>query len=377
MLESDAWRGQETSLIPAIEVWHLYSYNLHKATYHGLNKLKGREGKRNFIIGRGSYAGMHRYAGLWTGDNGSTWDHFRISVSQVLAAGLSGVTITGADVGGFEEGFEGQQWADPELIIRWFCAYFMLPWFRCHYMGKPGKKQFQEPYRYTDKFNNRGASDAPPADEYYLYKSVEPICRYYIKLRYTLLQLLYDTMFDNLFTGLPIARALVVSDTLDEALFTDFQSFLSDEYVIGNDLLIAPIMTPQSDDQGHTQNWFENGQWHKPYRTHGERDVYLPQHYSWYPFNLRVNFDPNTNPGAKLSTACDGGSTIRWGGNIGPQTTNDDEDNPGSLQYVTAMYVREGGIIPQIGARTHVPGKDEQDVNPITVHVYPGRSNVR
>ncbi|NEQ40407.1 MAG: hypothetical protein F6K40_30915 [Okeania sp. SIO3I5] len=42
---------------PAIKVWNLYSYNLHKGTYNGLNNLyqlsddlKWRENKRNFII---------------------------------------------------------------------------------------------------------------------------------------------------------------------------------------------------------------------------------------------------------------------------------------------------------------------------------------
>jgi alpha-glucosidase len=46
---------QTTSpLSPAIKIWNLYSYNLHKATYEGLNRLPGRDNKRNFIIGRGS-----------------------------------------------------------------------------------------------------------------------------------------------------------------------------------------------------------------------------------------------------------------------------------------------------------------------------------
>lgn len=84
MVDSDQWSGEATEpMKPALEIWALYSYNLHKATYEGLNVLKGRENKRNFIIGRGSYAGAHKWAGLWTGDNASTWDHFQISVNQV------------------------------------------------------------------------------------------------------------------------------------------------------------------------------------------------------------------------------------------------------------------------------------------------------
>lgn len=42
-----------------------------------------------------------------------------------------------------------------------------------------------------------------------MYLSVEPVCKYFVELRYTLLQLLYDAMFENQITGMPIARALV------------------------------------------------------------------------------------------------------------------------------------------------------------------------
>ncbi|KAL0256827.1 hypothetical protein SLS55_007636 [Diplodia seriata] len=83
-----------------------------------------------------------RYAGLWTGDNASTWDFLQISVAQVIALGLAGVTIAGADVGGFEPP-EGNLTAftDPELLIRWYCAYSLLPWFRNHYTAKHTDKE--------------------------------------------------------------------------------------------------------------------------------------------------------------------------------------------------------------------------------------------
>lgn len=144
LLDSDGWSGDPKSADKkkAIEIWSLYSYNLHKATYHGINnlhklskgvkneKLAWREGRRNFIIGRGSFAGSHRFSGLWTGDNSSTWEFLKISVAQVLALGLSGVTISGADVGGFESKENEDNFANPELVIRWYSAYSLLPWFR-------------------------------------------------------------------------------------------------------------------------------------------------------------------------------------------------------------------------------------------------------
>lgn len=42
-----------------------------------------------------------------------------------------------------------------------------------------------------------------------VYRAVLPICKYLIRLRYSLLQLSYDAMFENMLTGLPIARAMV------------------------------------------------------------------------------------------------------------------------------------------------------------------------
>jgi hypothetical protein len=134
---------------PAINAWHVYSYDLHKATYHGLNHLVGRENKRNFIIGRGCFSGINRFAGLWTGDNSSSWEFLKINVfSQVLALGPSGVAICGQDIGGFTSEEDWQHWADPELLIRWTCAGAFLPWFRNHYAKKDRTKYFQEPYAY-------------------------------------------------------------------------------------------------------------------------------------------------------------------------------------------------------------------------------------
>lgn len=49
---------------------------------------------------------------------------------------------------------------------------------------------------------------------------MEPVCRYYVELRYTLLQLLYDTMFENQVNGLPIARTLVRNSHLKLKVLT-------------------------------------------------------------------------------------------------------------------------------------------------------------
>ncbi|MCL2577293.1 MAG: hypothetical protein FWE27_04500 [Defluviitaleaceae bacterium] len=92
--------------------------------------MTGRDNKRNFIVGRGSYTGMHRFAALWTCDNSSNWDFLKINIAQILSLGMAG-----QDIGGFEREHDWENWADPELLIRRTAAGAFLPWFRNHYMG--------------------------------------------------------------------------------------------------------------------------------------------------------------------------------------------------------------------------------------------------
>ena len=324
---------------PALKVWNLYSYNLHKATYDGLNKLPGRENKRNLIIGRGSYVGSHRYAGLWTGDNSSDWDFLQMNISQVLSLGMHALAITGQDIGGFEEGeIDRGKWASPELLIRWTGAGAFLPWFRNHYVRK-GRKEFQEPFQYVDWFYEwQGGNIPEPRD---LYEMVPEVCRHYIQLRYRLMQLFYDALFENTLDGLPICRPLFLNDPHDQSLYNDKSQFLNNEFFVRKDLLIAPVLRPQSEDNNN-----------------GRRDVYLPAGSDWY------CFVDNVMP---LGAATEGGTTIRdFDANI--NTYGD------HIHFIVPIYVRAGAIVPTIELEQYV-GQLNADgkPNPITLNIYPGQ----
>lgn len=337
LVGDDSLSNVAPRLTPAIKVWNLFSYNLHKATYHGLNNLRGRENKRNFIIGRGSFTGAHRFAGLWTGDNASSWDFLRINISQVLALGLGGVTISGEDIGGFEREEDWQHWADPELLIRWTCAGAFLPWFRNHYIAK-GLKYFQEPYAYQyvdlDQWNI-------PQEKRYLYSSVLPICKHYIELRYRLLQLFYDAMFENILNGMPICRAMFLNDGQDQALFNDKLSFLDNQFFVRKDLLVAPMLQAQG-----------------PSNSYGKREVYLPAGSNWYAFM------DNKRP---LMPAVEGGTTIfNYDAHI--------EASSDHIGFIMPLFVREGAIIPTVELEQYVGERNAQNLpNPITLNIYPGQ----
>ena len=127
---------------PFAKIHCLFSYNLCKATHMGLDRLIGH--RRNFVIARGGFIGVHRHAALWTGESKSNWEFVQINIPLVLTIGLSGQPVSGCDIGGFCSKDRGQI-ADPELLTRWTIQGAFLPWFRNHYDNYA--KPYQEPYK--------------------------------------------------------------------------------------------------------------------------------------------------------------------------------------------------------------------------------------
>lgn len=87
-------------------------------TYDGL--LRRSEGKlRPFILTRSAFAGSQRYAAIWTGDNAAEWGHLKATIPMCLSLSLCGMSVCGADVGGFFKNPE------PELFARWYQVSFL------------------------------------------------------------------------------------------------------------------------------------------------------------------------------------------------------------------------------------------------------------
>jgi alpha-glucosidase len=198
----------ETDCGPASHaaVHNVYGSEMARASYEGA--LTGEPGKRPFIITRAGYAGLQRYALVWTGDNDSTWEHLADSVQMLLNLSLSGVAFCGADVGGFHHNTTG------ELLARWTQVAALAPFFRNH--SNIGTVA-QEPWAFGEK--------------------VESICRKYIQLRYQLLPYFYGLFVEAHRQGTPIMRPTFWHDQNDPAAVD-----ASDQFMLGPDLLVAPIL---------------------------------------------------------------------------------------------------------------------------------------
>jgi alpha-glucosidase len=317
--------------LPNAKFHNAYGLLLLRATYEGLQTLKPQT--RPFIIARGGYAGSQRYAANWTGDSASSWDFLLINVPEVLNMGLAGVPLAGCDIGGFANGSPGDPSSGTvgaatydagtqkmvggvtsyELLTRWMQAGSFLPWFRNHYDGYT--KAFQEPYAYGEP--------------------VPTNCRFFVALRYQMIDIYYSAMWTSSQTGLPVARAMFLNDPGDPQV----HDHCNDQFFVGNDFLAAPILARHDTADPPTSP---------------VRNVYLPAGSQWY------GFKNNMYP---LDAPVDGGTLItNW---YAPLT--------GQPLFQVPMYVRAGAILPMRDpVQQYI---DPSQPCPITFNVYPGADN--
>lgn len=85
----------------------------HASTYEG-HLLRSDYKLRPFVLTRAGFAGSQRSSAIWTGDNTADWGHLRISVPMLLSLSITGMTHSGADIGGFFGNPE------PALLARWY-----------------------------------------------------------------------------------------------------------------------------------------------------------------------------------------------------------------------------------------------------------------
>lgn len=177
------------------------------------------------MISRSTFAGHGRYAGHWTGDVWSSWEHLAYSVPEILQFNLLGVPLVGADICGFQGN------TTEELCVRWTQLGAFYPFMRNH---NDLNSLPQEPYRFSE--------------------TAQQAMRKAFTLRYALLPYLY-----TLFHG-----AHVKGDTVARPLFLEFpedpSTWSVDRQLLwGPALLITPVLEPGKTD---VTGYFPKGMWY-------------------------------------------------------------------------------------------------------------------
>jgi alpha-glucosidase len=206
---------------------NLYGFQMARSTYEGTKSLLN--GKRPFNLTRSGFAGIQRYAAVWTGDNVAYDDHMLLGVRIVSSMGLCGVAFAGYDVGGFVGD------ANSKLFARWVSLGAFSPFFRGHAMIN---SRDSEPWSYGEE--------------------VEQISRNYIKFRYQILPYIYSLFYDASLTGLPVQRSLAIDYTHDHKIYDgQFQN----QYLFGPFFLIAPVES----DKSFVKVYLPEGDWYSLY----------------------------------------------------------------------------------------------------------------
>lgn len=192
-----------------MDLHNLYGYNMTRAA--GESFERNHPDKRLLLFSRASYIGMHRYGGIWTGDNHAWWEHLLLNIRMMPSLNMCGFIYSGADVGGFGAN------ADAELVTRWSQFAIYTPLFRNHAcMGT----RSQEPFSFD--------------------KDTTDVMRHILKFRYAFVSHLYSEFMkhnqahDMLFKPL----SFVYDDQMSKEV--------EDQVMFGDSLMLAPVYTPNA-----------------------------------------------------------------------------------------------------------------------------------
>ena len=188
------------------------------AAYHELMTECGRE---PVTFSRAGFTGAAGVPCHWAGDEDSTWEAFRASITAGLTAGASGIVFWGWDVAGFSG-----PTPSAELYLRATAMAALCPIMQYH-----------------SEFNHhrRPSNDRTPWNiaERTADPRVLPVARRYMRLRERLVPYLADQARRSAATGMPLMRALCFDWPGDPAVWA-----YPGEYLLGDALLVAPVTRP-------------------------------------------------------------------------------------------------------------------------------------
>lgn len=187
------------------KVHNLFGYNMTRAAGEAFDTLC--PDKRILMFSRSSYIGMHRYGGIWTGDNCAWWSHILLNMKMMPSLNMCGFLYTGADIGGF-----GNH-TTRDLVLRWLAFGIFTPLMRNH------------------------AALGTREQEIYQFEKMEEF-KNIIDLRYRLIPYLYSEY----------VKAAVDYSMYFRPLSFDFPedsmaANVEDQLMLGDGLMVTPVYT--------------------------------------------------------------------------------------------------------------------------------------
>ena len=200
------------------ETWGLYLYHDITKQYYQEVADNKEIYRRPVVMGNadniyhGDYRGIlnsasHRYSIQWTGDINADSYSLKQEIEDIIEAGVDSLPYLSSDLGGHNGN------PSNELYTRWIQYGALSPIFRPH--SSKYNQRYRQPWLYGEDALN--------------------ISREYINMRYRLMALYYALAYENYETGMPLVRSLEFNYPDDEL------ARRNDEYLLGNNILFAPI----------------------------------------------------------------------------------------------------------------------------------------
>ena len=292
-----------------------------------------RPNHRPLIFHRWGGLGSHRYPIGFSGDSFTTYGTLAWQPYFTATASNVGFGYWGHDLGGHQQ--TGGN--DPEIYLRWMQYGVFTPIFRTHATNWEGIE------RRIWKYPNF------------------PSLLETVKLRYALMPYIYTAARQAYDTGVSLCRPLYYEwpEVNNAYLFED-------EYMFGDDILVAPVVTkPESDGMTARRTWLPEGRWFDVCRNkvvEGNRtftDRYAMEEipYFFRAGSVIVNNPPmmnlNTRPDRLILK-------VVPGGNGQTKLYEDEGDTEGYKQgaYTTTTISHEGNtltVLPREGKFAGMP----------------------
>lgn len=191
-----------------------------------------RTDRRPVIFHRWGGLGSHRYPIGFSGDTHSTFGTLAFEPYFTATASNVGFGYWGHDLGGHQ--YNARKNNDPELYLRWMQYGVFSPLFRTH---ASNHSELERRIWVYDNF---------------------PLLLETVNLRYALLPYIYTAAREAYDTGISICRPLYY-DNPEEKLAYRYE----DEYMFGNDILVAPVLEAAADDGlARRKVWLPEGMWY-------------------------------------------------------------------------------------------------------------------
>ena len=187
------------------KVHNLFGYNMTRSAGEAFERIS--PDKRILMFSRSSYIGMHRYGGIWTGDNCSWWSHILLNLKMMPSLNMCGFLYTGADLGGFGAN------TTRDLLLRWLALGVFTPLMRDH------------------------TCENTREQECYQFEHIEDF-RHIIGVRYRLIPYIYSEYMKAALTDDMMFKPLAFEYPEDRMAVN-----VEDQLMLGNEIMIAPVYT--------------------------------------------------------------------------------------------------------------------------------------